>query len=79
MNNAYKISVFRMARRYMIYVNALVWLLSLANGGDFYDPGLQRWTNRDPIKEKGGRNLLSAGICLPLRKIAQRIPLTHEG
>src|SRR5262252_10346870 len=26
-------------------------------GGRFYDPGLQRWVNRDPIAEAGGLNL----------------------
>jgi len=26
----------------------------------FYDPGLQRWLNRDPIEEEGGINLYSA-------------------
>jgi RHS repeat-associated protein len=34
-----------------------LWLLSQQCGRCFYDPGLQRWLNRDPIGELGGLNL----------------------
>ncbi len=33
----------------------LVGMVEVANA--FYDPGLQRWINRDPIQEEGGGNL----------------------
>jgi hypothetical protein len=35
----------------------LLFLLSLQAASAFYDPGLQRWINRDPIGESGGINL----------------------
>src|SRR6516225_7445185 len=35
-----------------------LWLLSQQCGQCFYDPGSQRWINRDPIGEDGGNNLL---------------------
>jgi hypothetical protein len=35
----------------------LVLLLSFQTASAFYDPGLQRWINRDPIEESGGINL----------------------
>jgi RHS repeat-associated protein len=34
-----------------------LWLLSQQCGQCFYEPGLQRWINRDPIAERGGVNL----------------------
>ena len=33
----------------------ILGMVSVANA--FYDPGLQRWINRDPIQEEGGINL----------------------
>lgn len=38
-----------------IILLVLVYLVETANA--FYDPSLQRWINRDPIKEQGGINL----------------------
>lgn len=38
---------------------SFLWLLLVANASAFYDPGLQRWINRDPIAEEGGINLFS--------------------
>ena len=35
----------------------LIFLLSLQAASAFYDPGLQRWVNRDPIGQAGGVNL----------------------
>ncbi|HEX5218609.1 MAG TPA: RHS repeat-associated core domain-containing protein [Verrucomicrobiae bacterium] len=35
----------------------IAWLLTLTNASAFYDPGAQRWINRDPIGEHGGLNL----------------------
>ena len=37
-------------------VSMLVWL-TLTNASAFYDPGVQRWINRDPIGEAGALNL----------------------
>jgi RHS repeat-associated protein len=34
-----------------------LWLLSQQCGQCFYDPGSQRWINRDPLQEPGGANL----------------------
>ncbi|MFO1511504.1 MAG: RHS repeat-associated core domain-containing protein [Verrucomicrobiota bacterium] len=39
----------------LILIAALVGMVEVANA--FYDPGLQRWINRDPIWEEGGVNL----------------------
>ena len=39
----------------VILIAALLGMVEVANA--FYDPGLQRWINRDPIQEKGGINL----------------------
>jgi hypothetical protein len=36
-----------------------LWLLSQQCAQCFYDPGLQRWLNRDPFAENGGINLYS--------------------
>lgn len=35
----------------------LFFFSSIYNTSAFYDPGAQRWINRDPIAEKGGINL----------------------
>ena len=35
----------------------LVYFTGLGTASAFYDPGAQRWINRDPIEEKGGVNL----------------------
>jgi len=35
----------------------------------FYDPNLQRWPNRDPIKEKGGLNLYGFAVNNPLNQV----------
>ena len=42
-------------RLLLILIAAFVGLVEVANA--FYDPGLQRWINRDPIQEDGGVNL----------------------
>ena len=42
-------------RLLLIFIAAFVSMVSVANA--FYDPGLQRWINRDPIEEDGGMNL----------------------
>jgi uncharacterized protein RhaS with RHS repeats len=38
----------------------LVWLFTLTNASAYYDPGAQRWINRDPIEEDGGLNLFAS-------------------
>ena len=44
-------------RAKIFWLAGLAWLLLVANAIAFYDPGLQRWINRDPIEEEGGINL----------------------
>ncbi len=47
-----------MKPRFRWLITATVaFLLMAANASAFYDPGLQRWINRDPIAEAGGINL----------------------
>ena len=46
-------------RKKALWLVGLAWLLLVANASAFYDPGLQRWINRDPIEEKGGLNVFS--------------------
>jgi uncharacterized protein RhaS with RHS repeats len=41
----------------LIVVALLAYWLGPSNASAFYDPGQQRWLNRDPIAEKGGINL----------------------
>jgi hypothetical protein len=41
----------------MMVVALLAYLVGLCNASAFYDPGAQRWLNRDPAGEKGGINL----------------------
>lgn len=41
----------------IILIAAFVSMVEIANA--YYDPGLQRWINRDPIQEDGGINLYS--------------------
>ena len=36
-----------------IVVASLAYLVGLSNASAFYDPGAQRWLNRDPIGERG--------------------------
>ena len=38
-------------------VASIAYWASLCNASAFYDPGTQRWLNRDPIEEEGGYNL----------------------
>lgn len=46
-------------RAKLFWLVGLAWLLLVANASAFYDPGLQRWINRDPIEERGGVNLFA--------------------
>ena len=39
-------------------VLAVYWV-GLFNANAFYNPGTQRWVNRDPIQEQGGLNLFA--------------------
>ena len=36
----------------LIFVALLAYWLGLCNASAFYDPGAQRWLNRDPLREK---------------------------
>jgi uncharacterized protein RhaS with RHS repeats len=42
---------------FLITVALLAFWVGLCNASAFYDPGTQRWLNRDPIGELGGLNL----------------------
>jgi len=42
---------------FLIIVGLLAYLLGLCNASAFYDPGTQRWLNRDPAAELGFRLL----------------------
>src|ERR1035441_9807453 len=37
----------------------LFLLITLPTASAYYDPGVQRWVNRDPLLEEGGINLYS--------------------
>jgi hypothetical protein len=41
----------------LMVVSLLAYWIGLCNASAFYDPGAQRWLNRDTIAEKGGINL----------------------
>ena len=41
----------------LIVATLIAYWLGLGNASAFYDPGAQRWLNRDPIGEKGGKDL----------------------
>jgi hypothetical protein len=43
-----------------------VFLLSAERVSAHYDPGTQRWINRDPIEEKGGLNMFRFAACNPV-------------
>jgi hypothetical protein len=43
-----------------LVVTAFLAVFSLQNLFAFYDPGTQRWLNRDPLGEKGGLNLYTS-------------------
>src|SRR5215471_8468694 len=45
------------ATHWLLFALAL-WLLSQQCGQCFYDPGSQRWINRDPLEEAGFETLL---------------------
>jgi len=53
--NRVKTSMRSNIKRLEILIAALLGMVEVANA--FYDPGLQRWLNRDPIQEAGGLNL----------------------
>ena len=43
----------------------LILLATTALARAYYDPGIQRWINRDPIEEDEGENLYSFGVNAP--------------
>ncbi len=51
----------------IILISAFMCMAEVANA--FYDPGLQRWINRDPIQEEGGINLYGFVCNDPLNSI----------
>lgn len=52
-----------------LFVWAFLMLVALETACAFYDPGTQRWLNRDPIEERGGGNLY---------QFVQNDPLTYR-
>jgi hypothetical protein len=55
--------------------NPIIWFLTLLAlltaphlASAYYDPGVQRWINRDPIGERGGRNLYSFLQAAPINR-----------
>ncbi len=52
----------------LIVVALLAYWVSLCSAIAFYDPGMQRWLNRDPIAESGGVNLYEFVDDDPLEK-----------
>lgn len=43
----------------MFWFFSVVWLLLVSSASAFYDPGLQRWINRDPVGEAAGPNIFA--------------------
>jgi uncharacterized protein RhaS with RHS repeats len=56
------------ATKWLFYALGL-WLFSQCCGECFYDPGSQRWINRDPIQERGGADLYTFVDNAPLTRI----------
>ncbi len=56
----------------------LVYFSSVSTVLAFYDPGTQRWLNRDPIQEPGGINLYNCVGNNPVNKI-DPLGLIEEG
>src|ERR1041384_8821384 len=58
---------------------ALLLLLSLQVASAYYDPGSQRWLNRDPVGERGGRNLYNYSRNSPIQLTDAFGLLTWDG
>ena len=43
----------------LVVAALIIYWSGLCTASAFYDPGTQRWLNRDPIEEKGGPNLVN--------------------
>jgi RHS repeat-associated protein len=56
------------ATQYLLSAIGL-WLLSQQCGQCFYEPGVQRWINRDPIQESGGNNLFRFVLNEPMEHL----------
>jgi uncharacterized protein RhaS with RHS repeats len=52
---------------FAVFIAVFGGIVEVANA--FYDPGLQRWINRDPIQEEGGINLYGFVCNDPLNSI----------
>src|SRR5580765_2148016 len=50
-------------------VMAVTLLGSLQTASAYYDPGVQRWLNRDPIAENAGLNLFEFCLNNPINKL----------
>ena len=60
-----KSNAFKSGARNHLPAALLALLLTLQAASAFYDPGLQRWINRDPISERGGINLFEFAANMP--------------
>jgi|GEM_PF-2447372 len=47
--------------KYLFGLILLAWLFSTLTASAYYDPGIQRWINRDPRGEADGNNLYEFG------------------
>ena len=57
------------ALRRLLPASLLLLALSILTASAFYDPGLQRWINRDLIGEEGGANLYAFARSNPLGSV----------
>jgi uncharacterized protein RhaS with RHS repeats len=49
-------------------LSVLLLLLSHTRVAAYYDPGLQRWLNRDPIAERGDNNVFGFARNSPIQR-----------
>jgi len=53
----------------LIVVALLAYWVGLCHASAFYDPGAQRWLNRDPVGERGGIDLFCFNLNQPISKV----------
>jgi len=53
----------------LIVATLIAYWLGLGNASAFYDPGAQRWLNRDPIQERGGIHPYMFALNHPINEI----------
>jgi hypothetical protein len=55
-----------MKTKHIVLIGTFLLALAVFEASAFYDPALQRWINRDPIHELGGKNLFSSVLNNPV-------------